>query len=162
MHVIVAILVLLVTHLGLKSTDGISMRTGWLKSSDGKLIFRHHSRQFKVNMMMMMSTQTNTINIQATHYTLRLQMQETLYIVKNSKFYAKTVFADSVDDAIIFVNKHKDVKASHNCWAYRGLDYERSSDDGEPSGIAGRPILSALQEYDVKNCVVLVTRFLVV
>lgn len=105
-----------------------------------------------------MSTQS-VINVEPLYYTLKANMYESLYVIKNSKFYGKASFVSSADDAVAFVNKHKDVKASHNCWAFRGIDYDRSSDDGEPSGTAGRPILSALQEHDVKNCVVLVTRF---
>ncbi|WP_462116447.1 IMPACT family protein, partial [Lysobacter xanthus] len=49
--------------------------------------------------------------------------------------------------------------ATHNCWAYRiGQDY-RSSDDGEPSGTAGRPILAAIDGQGLDAVVVVVTRW---
>jgi len=55
--------------------------------------------------------------------------------------------------------KHFD--ASHHCWAYRLRDgrIEHSSDAGEPSGSAGRPILSAIQGAGLWNCGLVVTRY---
>ena len=56
-------------------------------------------------------------------------------IVKKSKFVVKISKASNYDDAMRFVEKYKDDKASHNCWAFRQSNLiERSSDDGEPSG----------------------------
>ena len=52
----------------------------------------------------------------------------------------------------------KDPKASHNCWAFRSQTYERQSDDGEPSGTAGRPILAAIEKENVYDAVVVVVR----
>ncbi len=53
--------------------------------------------------------------------------------------------------------------ATHNCYAYRvGLESHSStrySDDGEPSGTAGRPILDAIDSADVTNVLVVVTRY---
>ena len=53
--------------------------------------------------------------------------------------------------------------ASHNCWAYSvGLDttpLEYFSDDGEPSGSAGKPILGAIERLQLLNTVVVVTRY---
>ncbi|MGI6442679.1 MAG: YigZ family protein [Synergistaceae bacterium] len=52
--------------------------------------------------------------------------------------------------------------ATHYCWAYRiGINdtLEHSSDDGEPSGTAGRPILGALKKYSLDNTLLVVTRF---
>lgn len=53
-------------------------------------------------------------------------------------------------------------QASHNCWAYRiGTEKVREyfSDDGEPAGTAGKPILGALHMYDVTNTLLVVTRY---
>jgi len=53
-------------------------------------------------------------------------------------------------------------QATHNCWAYRiGTEKVREyfSDDGEPAGTAGKPILGALQMYDVTNTLLVVTRY---
>lgn len=57
-------------------------------------------------------------------------------------------------------NEHR--QASHNCWAYRiGPEPadEYSSDDGEPSGTAGKPILGAILRADVTNTLLVVTRY---
>ena len=56
-------------------------------------------------------------------------------VVKKSKFVVKISKASNYDDAMSFIEKYKDDKASHNCWAFRQSSIiERSSDDGEPNG----------------------------
>ena len=58
-----------------------------------------------------------------------------------------------------FVRARSDPAASHNCFAYRiGHEY-RFSDDGEPGGTAGRPMLSALEGSGFDGVCVLVTRY---
>lgn len=57
-------------------------------------------------------------------------------------------------------NEHK--TATHNCWAYivgNNGETSHSSDAGEPSGTAGKPILSALLKYNLTNTVAIVTRY---
>lgn len=57
-------------------------------------------------------------------------------------------------------NKHQ--KAGHFCFAYRiGINGEnyRTSDDGEPSGSAGNPILGQLLSFEITNCLVVVVRY---
>src|SRR5690606_8061519 len=49
--------------------------------------------------------------------------------------------------------------ATHNCWAWRIGDDYRSSDDGEPAGTAGRPILAAIDGQGIDRVVVVVTRW---
>jgi putative IMPACT (imprinted ancient) family translation regulator len=49
--------------------------------------------------------------------------------------------------------------ANHNCWAYRIGGLYRSSDDGEPAGTAGRPILSAIDGQDLDRVIVVVSRW---
>ncbi len=52
--------------------------------------------------------------------------------------------------------------ATHNCWAYRlgpEPEVEYSSDDGEPAGTAGKPILSAIRQSGMVNLIVVVTRW---
>lgn len=83
-------------------------------------------------------------------------------IEKKSKFYGYLYECHSEDEIKIELEKlkkeHK--KATHICWACR-MDnpfYERAVDDGEPSGTAGRPILSVLQKRDEKNVCVFIVR----
>ena len=91
---------------------------------------------------------------------------ETAEIVeKKSKFMANLIHVESIEDA---ENKIKEIKkkyydARHNCVAYRvsegGQIVEKSSDDGEPSGTAGGPMLNILQKNNLCNLVVIVTRY---
>ncbi len=79
-------------------------------------------------------------------------------VVKHSRFI---VCAGRVDDpaaAEAFLAARRDPQATHNCWAWRiGAAY-RSSDDGEPGGTAGRPILAAIDGQGLDHVAVLVTR----
>lgn len=79
--------------------------------------------------------------------------------VKHSRFLARAAPADSAHAAQAFVGSVSDPDATHNCWAWRiGGDY-RSSDDGEPAGTAGRPILAAIDGQGFDRVVVVVTRW---
>lgn len=86
-------------------------------------------------------------------------------IEKKSKFIANIFYINSVQEAddIIKSVKKKYYDAKHNCIAYRVIDneklVERSSDDGEPSGTAGAPMLSILQKNNLCNLLVVVTRY---
>jgi len=79
--------------------------------------------------------------------------------VKHSRFLAQAMPVDTPDAALAFFARACDPDATHNCWAYRiGQDY-RSSDDGEPAGTAGRPILAAIDGQGYDRVAVLVTRW---
>lgn len=52
-----------------------------------------------------------------------------------------------------------DADATHNCWAWRYGAHYRSSDDGEPAGTAGRPILAAIDGQGLDRLLVVVTRW---
>ena len=79
--------------------------------------------------------------------------------VRHSRFRAQAAHAASIDAALGFLVGHSDRDATHNCWAYRiGAEY-RSSDDGEPAGTAGRPILAAIDGQGLDQVVVVVTRW---
>lgn len=86
-------------------------------------------------------------------------------IEKKSKFIANIFYIDSVEEAdeIIKSIKKKYYDAKHNCIAYRVMAddkiVERSSDDGEPSGTAGAPMLAILQKNNLCNILVVVTRY---
>lgn len=83
---------------------------------------------------------------------------------KKSEFigYAKRV--ESEEEAKEFVNEIKSMhkQARHNCWAYViGQNYgiQRYSDDGEPQGTAGIPILEVMKKQGITDCAIVVTRY---
>ena len=79
--------------------------------------------------------------------------------IRKSRFITLAGPIDSASDAMSFIERHSDPDATHNCWAWKiGAQY-RSSDDGEPGGTAGRPILSAIEAQDCDQVVVLVIRW---
>ena len=79
--------------------------------------------------------------------------------VKHSRFLAQAAPVATPADAMPLLERIADPAATHNCWAYRvGGDY-RSSDDGEPAGTAGRPILAAIDGQGCDQVAVVVTRW---
>lgn len=83
---------------------------------------------------------------------------------KGSKFYSYAYPLTSENEAKTLLAELRELhpKAVHHCYAYRlGLDRMsyRMSDDGEPSGTAGRPILNTLYSKDVTNILVVVVRY---
>jgi uncharacterized YigZ family protein len=79
--------------------------------------------------------------------------------VKHSRFLAQAAPVPTPDAALAYLAQVMDPDATHNCWAYRiGADY-RSSDDGEPAGTAGRPILAAIDGQGFDQVMVVVTRW---
>ena len=85
-------------------------------------------------------------------------------VIKKSRFIGVTEPVSTVEEAMSFVNSVKKTHydARHNCFAYSvGLSEKqvRYSDDGEPGGTAGKPILSVIEGADVRNIVIVVTRY---
>jgi uncharacterized YigZ family protein len=83
---------------------------------------------------------------------------------RGSKFIAYTFPISDINDfkEKLAVVKKEHPKATHHCFAYRiGLDgtVYRVSDDGEPSGSAGRPILGQIDSKQVTNVLIVVTRY---
>ena len=86
-------------------------------------------------------------------------------VEKKSKFIANVFYVQSKDEA---ENKIKEIKkkyfdARHNCYAFsvcteNGI-VNRFSDDGEPSGTAGAPMLNILTSQNLSNVLVIVTRY---
>lgn len=79
--------------------------------------------------------------------------------IRKSRFIALAAPIDSTMQAQAFIDEFSDLSASHNCWAWKLGDQYRSSDDGEPGGTAGRPILAAIEAQDCDRVVVLVIRW---
>lgn len=86
------------------------------------------------------------------------------YVIKKSKFIARAVHITTEEEAQAYLRDGKKQywDARHNCYAYRlGMNFEKqkSSDDGEPSGTAGKPILEVLKNKGLTNTLVVVTRY---
>ena len=84
--------------------------------------------------------------------------------IKNSKFICNLIYVDNEDDVNLELEKirkeHYD--ARHNCFAYvlgRNCNIKKQSDDGEPRGTAGIPILNVLENKKLTNCLAVVTRY---
>jgi putative IMPACT (imprinted ancient) family translation regulator len=92
-------------------------------------------------------------------YTLSALVVNYSESIKKSRFLVFAHPITSLAHGLTLVHQLKDNKASHNCWAMRMSPTEhRVSDDGEPSGTAGRPILTALDSLHYTRLLLLVTR----
>ncbi|RSX52891.1 IMPACT family member YigZ [Bifidobacterium goeldii] len=87
-------------------------------------------------------------------------------VEKKSEFIADACHVGTLDDALAFVEtiREQHPKARHVAYAAMCVDgdgrvRERMSDDGEPSGTAGKPILDVLRQNEMIDCVVTVTRY---
>lgn len=83
---------------------------------------------------------------------------------KKSRFIATVRPVESEDEAVRFINetKKKYWDARHNCSAFvigKRQELTRCSDDGEPAGTAGRPMLDVLLKENIHNAAVVVTRY---
>jgi len=86
------------------------------------------------------------------------------YVIKKSKFIARAVHITMEEEAQAYLRDGKKQywDARHNCYAYQlGMNFEKqkSSDDGEPSGTAGKPILEVLKNKGLTNTLIVVTRY---
>ena len=84
--------------------------------------------------------------------------------IKKSRFIAHIAQTFSEDEAKAFIQQIREQEsgATHNCTAFIVMEnvlIERMSDDGEPSGTAGSPILNVLQQQELQNVTVVVTRY---
>ena len=89
---------------------------------------------------------------------------EATLVAKKSKFVCKIASISNASEAMKFIKDHSDASVSHNCFAWRiGDANNRSSDDGEPSGTAGIPMLNVLhgknEKLEFDNVVAMVTRY---
>ena len=85
------------------------------------------------------------------------------FTVKHSRFIGYIKPVTTQEEAVEFINskKSKHWDATHNVYAYilRDGQIRRYSDDGEPQGTAGIPVLDVLQKEGLTDCVVVVTRY---
>lgn len=82
-------------------------------------------------------------------------------VEKKSRFIAHVHPVKNEEEAVAFINeiKKKHWDARHNCMAYIINGNSKFSDDGEPSGTAGKPMLDVLSGRNITNAVVVVTRY---
>ncbi len=96
-----------------------------------------------------------------SHYILQNTAVDKIKI-KRSLFiaHAGPVMTEEAAEAFIESDRKEFHDATHHCYAYRiDRDLFRFSDDGEPSGTAGQPILSALDKFHLFRAIVVVTRY---
>lgn len=79
--------------------------------------------------------------------------------IRKSRFFAQAAGVDDVSAALTFIEAARDALATHNCWAYRIGQSYRFTDDGEPAGTAGKPMLQAIDGQKLDRVVVVVTRW---
>lgn len=86
-------------------------------------------------------------------------------VEKKSKFIANLYYIETEEQAQYLIKKIKKKyhDAKHHCVAYRVIEnentIEKASDDGEPSGTAGAPMLNILQKNNLNNVLIVVTRY---
>ncbi len=100
-----------------------------------------------------------------THgYRMIKDYGEASFIEKKSKFISYTRPVQTEEEALQFLSgiRKKHYDATHNCYAYvlgENGGVQRSSDDGEPSGTAGLPILEVLRKENLTDTIIVVTRY---
>ncbi|NLM43997.1 MAG: YigZ family protein [Clostridiales bacterium] len=97
-------------------------------------------------------------------YKMLKQYGEASFIERKSRFISYAMPVTTEEEAIEFLNsiRKKHYDATHNCYAYilgENAEIQRSSDDGEPSGTAGIPILEIIRKEGLTNTIVVVTRY---
>lgn len=85
-------------------------------------------------------------------------------VEKKSRFIANVFYVENEKDAFDRLNemRKKYYDAKHNCYAYilgKNGESMKSSDDGEPQGTAGHPMLDILKGENLTNCIAIVTRY---
>ena len=89
---------------------------------------------------------------------------ESLYEVKRSKFigYCKPVLTAQEANDFVDEIRRKHADARHNVYAWilkKEISLQKYSDDGEPSGTAGLPVMSVLTKNEITDCAIVVTRY---
>ena len=82
-------------------------------------------------------------------------------IIKNSKFICYLYKIKDINEINSILNniKKEHINATHHCYAYIINNTQKSSDDGEPTGTAGIPILKVLEKNNLSNILVIVVRY---
>lgn len=90
-----------------------------------------------------------------------LDSYESLLEIERSSFYSFLFPIEDENHAkrIIEEIRKKHPKASHCCYAYKVGPFQKSSDDGEPKGTAGRPLMDVLLKNELDNTLLIVVRY---
>ena len=82
-------------------------------------------------------------------------------IIEKSKFICYCFVVHSLQEVETCLSKleSEHIGATHICYAYRLLGYEKCSDNGEPQGTAGKPMLDVIKKKDISNVLVAVVRY---
>lgn len=85
-------------------------------------------------------------------------------IIKKSRFIGYAMPCETEKEAIEFIRQINEIhkQATHNCYAYcigQNFGIQRYSDDGEPQGTAGVPILEVMKKENITNAAIVVTRY---
>lgn len=82
-------------------------------------------------------------------------------VIKNSRFITLLYKIDDKTDINDILSDVKKAfpKATHYCYAYKTENYEKSSDDGEPGGTAGLPMLNVLKKEELTNILAITVRY---
>ncbi|MDF1665820.1 MAG: YigZ family protein [Planctomycetota bacterium] len=101
--------------------------------------------------------------IQKPYKTIEVALRHEIDPIKNSRFIteARPLTTEAEANDFLAEMRKEMPDACHHCWAYQLRDPQRikSSDDGEPGGSAGRPILAVLQGRELFDVMVVVTRY---
>lgn len=95
-------------------------------------------------------------------YKTPLKASETEFVVNRSRFIGRCFPVTSEEEAITRLEEIRKLHydATHNCYAYSLLGgIRRFSDDGEPGGTAGMPIMDTLIRTETENALIVVTRY---
>lgn len=89
---------------------------------------------------------------------------ESEIVISKSRFLTYVSRAETEEEALLFIDKIKKIhpNATHNCSCYMVGEHnqvQKANDDGEPSGTAGVPMLEVLKKQNLKDTVVVVTRY---
>ncbi|MWC30085.1 YigZ family protein [Paenibacillus sp. MMS18-CY102] len=101
--------------------------------------------------------------MQHRYKTLRREGDKEI-VIRKSRFIGYGTPVASEEEAIAFIERIKKLhrQATHNCSAYvigERDEIQKASDDGEPSGTAGKPILEVIKNQGLKNVAIVVTRY---
>lgn len=98
-------------------------------------------------------------------YKSIIEPKEVKLNIERSEFIGNVQKVDTSESAQEFIKEisQKYINATHNCWAYKVYENEREifnySDNGEPSGTAGKPIFGVIEKYGLSNIAIVVTRY---